>query len=98
MIKSKFDHTYWTSYVNDWDRPLFFSCKANYIMCGVESYHDNDKEDRRWKFKCCRAKSHFTRNCELSGYANDFDKAMDFKLDASKVITGAYSWHRNSKE
>ena len=98
MAKSNFDDTYWTDYVNDWDKVFFFSCKANYIMCGVESYHKNDAEDRRWKFKCCSAKSHFTRNCELSDYANDFDRTMDYDVGGSKVITAAYSYHSNGKE
>ena len=98
IATSTFDDTYWTDYVNDWDKRFFFSCKANYIMCGVESYHSNDREDRRWKFKCCHAKSHFTRNCELSDYVNDFDRTMDYNVGGSNVITGAYSYHSNDQE
>ena len=38
------------SYVNDFN---VFPCGDNQYMAGVESYHDNSKEDHRWKFTCC---------------------------------------------
>ena len=40
-------------FLNDWDKNLTFTCPDNHIITGIESEHDNYKEDRRWNFKCC---------------------------------------------
>jgi len=43
----------WTSYRNNWDSQLNYRCsKSNEVIVGVQSYHDNHREDRRWKFRC----------------------------------------------
>jgi hypothetical protein len=46
----------WTPYVNDWDARLDYTCGDGQGLNGVESYHDNHTEDRRFKFRCCRLK------------------------------------------
>ena len=86
-----------TGYVNSFDKPVAFSCRPNYYVSGVRSYHDNDKEDRRFDFQCCSISGKCTRNCYLAGPVNDFDGNMDHYLHG-KVITGAFSWHRSDKE
>ena len=95
---TKFDKATWKGYVNDFDKPMFFNCPVNHFICGVESYHKNSKEDRRWKFKCCQSPYHYTRNCGLSEYANDWDRSMYYTVPSNGVITGVYSYHSNSKE
>jgi hypothetical protein len=43
----------WTDYRNYWDSTLNYQCsKSNEVIVGVYSYHDNHREDRRWKFRC----------------------------------------------
>ena len=59
IAKNSFSYCIWYWYQNDWDQPLMFRCPANYVMTGVYSYHDNGKEDRRWRFKCCYASKHY---------------------------------------
>ncbi|GFS13758.1 hemagglutinin/amebocyte aggregation factor [Elysia marginata] len=44
---------HWTDYVNNWDAPMNFMCPTDYVVAGLQSYHDNRKEDRLFKFKCC---------------------------------------------
>lgn len=99
MTKSGYSLScYWTGYQNYWDEPLLFKCPANYIIGGVRSYHDNGREDRRWKFKCCRATHHYTRNCKISGYVNSWDGDMDYSTSSGYAFVGAFSYHDNGKE
>jgi len=65
IAKVSFDHCYWTD-VNDFDEPSFKQCAPKYVISGVESYHSNKYEDRRWKIYCCKAPNHFTRNCHYN--------------------------------
>ena len=58
------------SYMNEFNGPIVFSCGDNEYIAGVESYHENSKEDRRWKFTCCSAFNHKISDCRLSEDAN----------------------------
>ncbi|KAK3790556.1 hypothetical protein RRG08_060603 [Elysia crispata] len=89
---------YWTGYVNYWDEPLSFQCSSNHIIAGVNSYHSNRREDRRFKFKCCSDSGYTTRSCYLTGYINAWDSTLDYTVPSGKVLTGAYSVHSNRRE
>ena len=41
-------------YVNAFDKPVVYMCPADFFLAGVQSYHENPYEDRRFKYKCCR--------------------------------------------
>ena len=98
IAKNSFSYCIWYWYQNDWDQPLMFRCPANYVMTGVYSYHDNGKEDRRWRFKCCYASKHYTRNCRISSYVNSWDGDMDYSTYSGYAFVGAFSYHDNGKE
>ena len=99
VAKRAFTKCYWTDdWVNNYDEPFLFQCPANNILTGVQSIHHNSYEDRRFKFRCCRAKNHFTRNCFASSYINDWHQMMDYKVDRPYVFTGVYSYHSNKNE
>ena len=66
------------SYVNEFNGPIVFSCGDNEYIAGVESYHENSKEDRRWKFTCCSDSNYMISDCQLSEDANKLGQAMDF--------------------
>jgi len=43
----------WTGDVNGWDSALDYRCELSHeVVIGLSSYHDNHREDRRWKFRC----------------------------------------------
>ncbi|KAK3740217.1 hypothetical protein RRG08_054239 [Elysia crispata] len=89
----------WTDdYVNDWDEAVSFMCPANFILSGINSTHSNAAEDRRMKMKCCRKSAYKATNCVLTPYLNDLDGVLDYTVPKSKVITGWFSVHSNSKE
>ena len=87
-----------TGYVNSFDKPMFFMCGRNQYIYGVESYHNNKHEDRRWKFTCCSASGHKTKSCRHTGFVNEFDRPLLFQARHKEVITGVYSYHNNRKE
>ena len=87
-----------SSYVNNFKETIFFMCGKNEYMGGVESYHDNGQEDRRWKFTCCSAaKSQITNNCRLTDYRNNYHQPINFRAAAGEVITGVFSYYTNGK-
>ena len=58
-------------------------------MGGIISYHNNGKEDRRWRVKCCRAKGYQTKSCELTpNYINGFRARIDFKVEQGECVPG----------
>ena len=98
ITQASYSHCYWSGYVNWFDQPFAFQCAANYVLNGVFSYHDNHREDRRWRFKCCHAPHYYTKNCFLTGYVNNWDGWMDYGVGIPYVFTGAFSYHDNGRE
>ena len=41
------------AYVNAFDQPVEFTCPADQVMVGESSYHNNEPEDRQYRFRCC---------------------------------------------
>lgn len=93
-----FSKCHWTGWQNAWDEPLLFQCPTDYVMSGVYSIHDNGKEDRLWKFKCCKACGHKTQSCQLSGFINNWRAFINHRAPSGKVYVGAFSFHDNRKE
>jgi hypothetical protein len=104
--KYKLDECTWTTnWVNNWDSVLNFECNNNGLVRTVESYHDNGKQDRRWKFECCRlALSDFSddeitdMDCtEPNYYENDWDGSLNIS-PTTYFLNGINSYHNNDKE
>ena len=89
---------YWSDYANGWDAPLNFKCPGNYVIAGVSSYHDNRREDRLTRFKCCEQHGYVTYSCSLTSYMNAWDQVLDYTVPNGNVITGWYSVHDNHRE
>ena len=49
----------WTGYLNNMDGEINYTVPAGYAIVGVESYHDNGAEDRRWKVNICEVSYRF---------------------------------------
>ncbi|XP_043120114.1 hemagglutinin/amebocyte aggregation factor-like [Puntigrus tetrazona] len=88
---------YWTNYVNDFDQPLLFECPAGFVMAGTSSYHNNNYEDRRWRFYCCKSPC-VTTNCDWTSYVNAFDEFFTWTVPSRNVLVGAQSYHQNHEE
>lgn len=53
MKVEKYECT-WSNYVNQFDASVNFQCPAGKVIAGEASYHSNSKEDRRFKYQCCK--------------------------------------------
>ncbi|XP_043939034.1 hemagglutinin/amebocyte aggregation factor-like [Protopterus annectens] len=89
---------YWTNYVNEFDEAFSFTCPLDGVINGLSSYHDNHREDRRWKFHCCSLKNICNSQCYWTGYVNEFDEHLSFAVPEGYVLTGMSSYHDNKKE
>ena len=85
---------YWSRDVNDFDQPISFLCAHNYYLAGVDSYHDNHHEDRRWSFLCCNSPGHYSGYCYIPGYQNSWDGYMDFRAQRNREPMKVSGNHR----
>ncbi|XP_015204935.1 hemagglutinin/amebocyte aggregation factor-like [Lepisosteus oculatus] len=88
----------WSGYVNDFDQQFEFTCPPNSAISGMYSYHDNKREDRRWKFYCCSDSKICYSNCKWTDYVNGFDEPMSWTVPSSYYLVGASSYHDNHRE
>lgn len=42
----------WTSWQNEWDGSFNTQCPAGEVLNGIFSEHNNEREDRRWQYRC----------------------------------------------
>ena len=68
----------WTAWKNSYDKKVDYKCPNNGVIRTVESTHANSKEDRRWRFVCCRlAYNEYEywpmKELDSGGYDNDYD-------------------------
>ncbi|CAL1539512.1 unnamed protein product [Lymnaea stagnalis] len=87
-----------SGYVNTFDNPVVFRCPGHQVMTGVNSYHSNGNEDRRYGFYCCNVASLKTCDCYITGYVNDWDEKLTLVVPEGKAIKGAFSHHDNGRE
>jgi len=75
-------------------------CPQNQYMAGVESYHNNGKEDRRWRITCCGSTGFKTKECTMTGYINSFRAYINYPAckQSSRFMAGFYSYHDNKQE
>ncbi|KAM9407149.1 hemagglutinin/amebocyte aggregation factor-like isoform 2-T2 [Salvelinus alpinus] len=86
---------HWSPYVNDLEQEFSFKCPNNYVLTGVNSYHSNPHEDRRWKFYCCRVNSYCNQDCQWTPYVNYFDEVISWQVPGLNYLVGAGSYHSN---
>ncbi|CAL1531929.1 unnamed protein product, partial [Lymnaea stagnalis] len=87
-----------SGYVNEFDKPLTYTCPGNGVLAGVESYNDNYYEDRRFKFTCCDVSLRVPTECRTTDYINEFDGQMTLLVPEGEAIKSVYSWHDNYYE
>merc|ERR1712200_22531 len=78
-----------------WDEMLTYSCPSGKVITGMDSIHNNGKEDRLFKFRCCAlrrvAKScpngRFGSACQLSCRCY-YDKREDYQGKKYTTVSG----------
>ncbi|GFO25163.1 hemagglutinin/amebocyte aggregation factor [Plakobranchus ocellatus] len=89
---------YWTGYVNYWDAVMNYVCNRDFVIAGVHSVHDNRREDRRFRFKCCSHHGFRTHSCTLTPYINRWDLPLSYVVPSGQVFAGWASVHSNHRE
>ncbi|XP_059141119.1 dermatopontin-like isoform X2 [Physella acuta] len=87
-----------SGYVNAFDQAVNFICPGDKVMTGIESYHDNHYEDRRFNFQCCKIPDKKLSNCYMTAEVNTWDGPMTLQVPDGHVIQGAHSYHNNYYE
>ncbi|CAL1533772.1 unnamed protein product [Lymnaea stagnalis] len=82
-----------SGYVNGFGLPLAFTCPGNQVLAGVQSYHDNQVEDRRFNFRCCDLRSKAPRGCLHGSDVNTWGGKLLLEVPRGKAIKGAVSSH-----
>ncbi|XP_075458756.1 hemagglutinin/amebocyte aggregation factor-like [Ascaphus truei] len=95
---SKLSLCYWTDYVNKFDRNFDFSCPFGTAITGMDSYYDNKKEDRRWKYFCCKGDVPVAYDCQWGRYVNGFDAYLRWEAPTNYYLVGTSSYQDSSKE
>ncbi|XP_033755806.1 uncharacterized protein LOC117338556 [Pecten maximus] len=89
----------WTGYVNDYDRPFDFQCPGDDFINGLRSIHDHGPKDRRWAFQCCKMRGRIRRDCEDTGFLNDYDGDLNYTTTkTNQLFHGWISIHNNGHE
>ncbi|KAI8750480.1 dermatopontin [Biomphalaria glabrata] len=80
-----------SGYVNEFDATIDYTCPGNKILTGISSYHDNSKEDRRFKFTCCRGTKYLLRDCRSTDFVNDWDNKLTLFVPEGQAIRSVYA-------
>merc|ERR1712159_241563 len=72
-IGNTVDHAQTTKEVNGWDAEFAYTCPSNTVITGLQSYHSNWYEDRRWKITCGRFKGMNVQASAWPGYQTKWD-------------------------
>ena len=59
-------------------------------MVGMESFHKDRFEDRKYKYFYQNSEDWILSNCHWNVTANDYDEDVNVVLDSDKVIAGTY--------
>ncbi|XP_071963407.1 hemagglutinin/amebocyte aggregation factor-like [Antedon mediterranea] len=95
---TSFSKCTWTNYVNEWDKPFSATCPYNGVIVGANSYHDNGREDRLWKWYCCESNAYYAVNCYETPLINDWDAYHEYTAPSGYFIHGVAGYHDNNRE
>ncbi|XP_046335123.2 hemagglutinin/amebocyte aggregation factor-like [Haliotis rufescens] len=87
----------WHNYVNRFDQPISFRC-YNGVITGVGSYHNSYYEDRRFSFNCCSLYRKRLVRCGWTGFVNNWNKDLNFRMPEGHFLKGVSSIHNNRYE
>lgn len=89
--------TGWTGYTNKFDKEDIVSAPDGQVFAGVGSYHDNDKEDRQFRYRFRETNQAADGSLEYHGYSN-WDAHFALECSKDKAIRYWRSYHKNDKE
>merc|ERR1711998_591535 len=89
--------THWSGWINNWDAQWHYTCPGNMAIMGLISYHDNGKEDRRWRIRCARFHGISISHGGWPGWQTNWDATWSIGCGHNPAV-GFSSYHDNRKE
>merc|ERR1712167_535494 len=88
---------HWVGYINNWDAHMNWHTNGATYVSGLQSWHNNGREDRRFRpLVTTIGSSQYGRT--LTGWVNNMDRQFDYTCPHNKAIVGMYSYHHNHYE
>jgi len=98
IVENDLDWITQTEY-NNWDGPLMWNGIAqNAFMVGMQSYHDNNREDRRFHIMWTKSKYWDLVECTDHKQLNTWREDINYQLYGNQVIAALSSYHENDYE
>ncbi|XP_068675362.1 hemagglutinin/amebocyte aggregation factor-like [Montipora foliosa] len=91
------EHCSWSSHVNAYDEALYYTCPHNGFITGVHSHHSNQREDRRFQFRCCHKHNYQRYDCRWT-FRTYYDETIDYSTYHGYYLAGVRSYHNNYYE
>jgi len=88
----------WTGWVNNMDAQFTYSCPNNMAIVGMQSYHHNGYEDRRWRIRCARFHGITIRKLGWPGWQTQWDRPFALHCPGNQVLVGWSGVHNNGYE
>ncbi|XP_078588770.1 dermatopontin-like [Branchiostoma floridae x Branchiostoma japonicum] len=82
---------FWSPFINDFGGIMAFQCPFNSLITGFYSTFRDDKNDRRWKVKCCRPGSYLAYNCLTTIASNEWNDDLNFSSPSGYFMRGIHS-------
>ena len=90
--------TQWTGYLSGWDGSFHWSGGDNCFMSGMQSYHNNHHEDRRYQILYSCSDNWILSGCTGWIWLNGYDGRVNHILGSKQVINALLSSHHNHHE
>jgi len=86
-----------STYVNNFDYPVSFKCPFGTALAGVDSVHNNNNEDRQFRFKCSPFPM-YTGLKETVQANTAYGGSFTVPSSGRRVMIGSISDHNNGAE
>lgn len=97
LSEGSLNSCHWTSHTH-WDGSWTLGYTDKLIV-GIDSFHDNRREDRRFQVKYCSTSGVTMTNHQDDGsWRNGLDHELNYNLPGDRFLTRITSWHHNGAE
>lgn len=91
-----FNDCFWSSQFN-YEKDFKFYCGNGYLLTAFKGIHNDQYEDRKWNFHCCRVTGYCVLNCEWSAKSG-FRKEFHTVAPPGKFMQAVKGdWHGGEK-
>ncbi|GFR69697.1 hemagglutinin/amebocyte aggregation factor [Elysia marginata] len=80
----------WSRFTGYFEGPSLYQCHNGGVITGWRAFFkDTDRQNR---YRCCKpSKGYLTHSCFYTGYVNDFNEMINYRVPDGHVISGVFS-------